>query len=132
MLPTSCCVIVLAPRASAADRILERARDADEVHAVVDVEALVLDRDEGLPDVERETRERHIGAPLGADLAEEGTLAAQDEGGLRGRDDLPGFAGGRRGGDLRRGRQGGEERKDREEAGHAFGEDNCDGACGTT
>ena len=111
----------------AADRILERARDADEVHAVVHVEALVLDGDEGLPHIERESRERHAGAPFGADLAEEGAFAAQDEGRLRGSDDLPGFAGRRRGGDLRRGRQNGEERKDREEAGHAFGEDNCEG-----
>ena len=52
MLPTSCCVMVLAPPvACAEDLVLERAGDADDVHAVVLVEALVLHGDERLRDV---------------------------------------------------------------------------------
>jgi hypothetical protein len=93
----------------AADRVLECAGDADEVDAIMDVEALILDRDEGLADIQRQARERNAGPPLRPDLAEEGTLAAQDEGGLRRGDDLPGFAGRLRVGRCRHGRSGDEE-----------------------
>ena len=76
------------------DGILDRAGDADEVDAIVRVEALVLDGDEGLRREQRQRRERNTGAPLRADLAEERAVATEDERGLRRAVDAPDRAGG--------------------------------------
>ena len=92
MLPTSSCVIVLAPRDDAEEVVLDRAGDADNVDAVVLVESLVLDGDERLADVFRKGSDRHARAPLRADFADQRSVAGVDERRLRRRDDLPGFA----------------------------------------
>ena len=75
-----------------------RAGDADQVDAVVLVEALVLDGDERLPDVLGQRADRDARARLASDLADERAVAREHERRLRLRDDLP-----RRSGGLRRG-----------------------------
>ena len=82
-------MIVLAPRIRA-DVVFERAGDADQIDAVVLVEALILDRDEGL---------RHVAGSddigtlcaLATDIANERAVAGEDERRLRLVDDPPGL-----------------------------------------
>ena len=89
------------PNVALGDRILERARDADEVDTVVLVEALVLDGDECLADILGECANRHAQASFLANHANECAIATEHLRDLRGRDDLPRFAGRSRGLGLR-------------------------------
>ncbi len=73
----------------AADGVLQRAGDPDEVDAIVLVEPLVLDRDEGLRNVSRKRRKGHVGPELDPDLTDEGTVAGEDHRRLRRADDPP-------------------------------------------
>jgi hypothetical protein len=63
--------------------------DADDVDAVVLVEALILDGDERRPDVLRQCPDRHARAPLAPGLTDERAVTAEDEGRLRERNDAP-------------------------------------------
>jgi len=92
---------------------LDRAGDADEVHAVMLIEALVLDGDERLADVLRQRADRDAGARLAADVAKHRAVACEDEGRLWLRDDLPDRTGAAR---LRE-RRVGEQQRDRGEGG---------------
>ena len=83
MFPTSCCVIVLAPRGSPRHRVLQRAGDADDVDAVVLIEALILDGDERLADVPRQRAQRDERALLAPDLADQRAVAREHERRLR-------------------------------------------------
>ncbi len=76
----------------AKDVVLDGSRDADHVDAVVLVEALVLDGNEGLRDVFRKRAERNARSDLRPDLSDERAVAGEDLRGLRLRNYLPGFA----------------------------------------
>ena len=79
MLPTSCCVMVLAPPSRLAeDLAFDRAGDADDVDAVMLVEALVFDRNECLRDVARERANRDAAAELDPDFADERAVAREN------------------------------------------------------
>ncbi len=71
------------------DVVLYRASDADEIDAVVLIEALILDRHEGLTDVLRECANRDAGAQLFADLAHQRSVVRENERRLRQRVDAP-------------------------------------------
>ena len=73
------------------DLALDGAGDADQVDAVVLVEALVLDGDERLADVLRQRANRDARARLAPDLADERPVAREDERRLRLGNDLPGY-----------------------------------------
>ncbi len=75
------------------DLALDGAEDGLHIDAVVLVEALVLDRDEGLRNVRRKRRERHARAKFVADLADQRIVAREHERRLWQLNDLPGFAG---------------------------------------
>ena len=94
MFPTSCCVIVLAPPRFSPASILPLMAPATpiDVHAVVLVEALVLDGDERLADVFRQRADRDVRAHLATDLADGRAVARKHERRLRQRNDLPSLA----------------------------------------
>ena len=100
------------------DVVLDRTGDADDVDAVVLVEAVVLHRDEGLRHVLRQRLDGDDGAPLPSDLADQRAVARIDERRLRRLDDLPGLAGrlGRGRGLLGRQKPGGKRTRRRDEA----------------
>src|SRR5262245_44958890 len=65
------------------DLPLDRAEHSDDVDAVVLVEPLVFNRDEGLADVLRKRANRDVGAHLLPDLADQRSVARVDERRLR-------------------------------------------------
>src|SRR6185437_15564986 len=76
-----------------AERVLDRAGEADDVHAVVLVEALILNGDECLTDILRERAKRDARPDLLADLADERAVARKNDGRLGRLHDLPGLLG---------------------------------------
>ena len=71
------------------DFSLDRAGDADHVHAVVLIETLVLDRDKGLPHVPRQRPDGYARSKLIADFADQGAIARENLRRLRWLDDAP-------------------------------------------
>src|SRR5688572_5521293 len=67
----------------AAHDVFDGPRDTDQVHTIVLVEAVIFDRDKRLREVFREGSQRHTRAPLRTDLTEHGTVAPEDDRGLR-------------------------------------------------
>ena len=74
------------------DFALDGAGDADDIDAVVLVEALVLDGDERLRHVRWERFDRHARPKLRPDLADQRAVARKDERRLRQLHDLPRLA----------------------------------------
>ena len=70
--------------------VLQSPGDADDIHAVVLIEAVVFDRDESLRQIFRQRSDGDAGADLLADLANQRAVARENEGRLRHRDDRPG------------------------------------------
>ena len=70
-------------------RVLQRARDADHVDAVVLIESLILDGDEGLANVARQRAEGDQRSFLAPDFADERAVAREHQRRLRGHDDTP-------------------------------------------
>ena len=71
----------------------DRGADGLPVHAVVLVEALVLDRDERLGDVPGQRLDRDAVPDFAADVADQRSVAREHARGLRELNDLPRFAG---------------------------------------
>ena len=71
------------------DFSLDRTGDADHVHAVVLIETLVLDGDEGLPHVSRQRPDGDARSKLIADFADQGAVARENLRRLRWLDDAP-------------------------------------------
>src|SRR4051812_42653246 len=76
----------------AEDVVLESTGDADDVDAVVLVEAMILDRDERVRQIRGQRLDRDTGADLLPDLADQRPIAREDERRLGHWDDSPGYA----------------------------------------
>src|SRR6185437_12207858 len=80
-----------------AERVLDGAGETDDVHAVMLIETLILHGNERLTHILRQRAERYARPELLADLADERTVARQNDRRLRWLHDLPGLPGALRG-----------------------------------